>query len=54
VSLKILINRDIEDQSKQCDIFIEPPQLVDVNQSLFARPQEIIDIGYEYTKLLLQ
>lgn len=54
ISLNILLARDILEQSKQCEIFIEPPELVHVTQSLFANPQEIITIGYEYTKKLLQ
>lgn len=54
ISLNILLARDIVTQSKQCDIFIEPTKLVNINQSLFANPKDIIDIGYNYTKLLLK
>jgi NTE family protein len=52
-SLKILINRDIVRQSKECDIFIEPPLLSEISQSLFADPKKIINIGYEYAMSML-
>lgn len=54
ISLNILLARDIEKQSKECDIFIQPPGLVEVTQSLFANPKDIIEIGYKYTQWLLQ
>lgn len=51
--LSILLARDVKEQSTQCEIFIEPPKLKDIEQSIFVEPQKIIDIGYEYTKQLL-
>lgn len=52
--LSILLARDVKQQSTQCEIFIEPPQLKDIEQSIFIEPQKIINIGYEYTKQLLR
>ena len=54
IGLSILLARDVKAQTKQCEIFIEPPKLKDIEQSLFVDTQKVIDIGYEYTKQLLR
>lgn len=53
LSLKILINRDIVVQGAACDIFIEPPALADISQSLFVDTKKVIDVGYAYVMHML-
>lgn len=44
ISINVLLARGVKEKSKQCEIFIEPPKLADIDQSLFVNTQEIIDI----------
>lgn len=52
-AVEIMLWRAVRDCQSQCDIFIEPPALCQINQSLFVDPSEIIQIWYQYATQLL-
>jgi len=47
-SLQLTLARDIPEQKKQCELFFEPPKLVDIGLGILSDPEEIIAIGYDY------
>jgi hypothetical protein len=52
-ALKILLSNSVTAQHRQCDIYIEPPKLDNIEQSIFIDFRKIIAIGYKYTDKLL-
>ena len=53
-SLEMMVARDITDQSKKCDIFIEPPAIAKFGFGLGVKAQKFIDVGYDHTIKLLR
>ncbi|HXB11779.1 MAG TPA: patatin-like phospholipase family protein, partial [Bacteroidia bacterium] len=41
--------KEVEHKKKYCNMYIEPPALVNYNMFDFKKGKELIEIGYEYT-----
>lgn len=50
--ISVALHKDILHKKQLCDIFIEPPLLANYGMFQIKKAQEIIQIGYEYTKTL--
>ncbi len=44
--------KEVEQKKQYCNLFIEPPALVNYNMFDFKKEKELIEIGYEYTMQL--
>lgn len=45
----LALYKDVEQKKEYCDLFIEPPALVNYNMFDFKKGKELLEIGYEYT-----
>ncbi len=50
--VSIVLHKDIKHKAKKCDIFIEPPLLSNYGMFQMKKAEEIIEVGYQYTKSL--
>jgi len=50
--ISVALHKDILHKKHLCDIFIEPPQMANYGMFQIKKAQEIIQIGYDYTKSL--
>ncbi|RUM59198.1 MAG: Patatin [Persephonella sp.] len=53
-SLFLAIRSNTENNKKYCDIFLQPPQLVEIGLFSIKDLKKAIDIGYNYTKKFLE
>lgn len=52
--ISVALHKDILHKKHACDIFIEPPLLANYGMFQIKKAEEIIQIGYDYTKTLKQ
>lgn len=50
--ISVALHKDILHKKHLCDIFIEPPLMANYGMFQIKKAQEIIQVGYEYTKSL--
>lgn len=50
----LAIGSSVQDNSKQCDLFIEPEKLIKFSLLKLENAKEIFNIGYDYTLTLLE
>ena len=48
----LALYNEVRLKRKYCNVFIEPPALNDYSTFDFKRSEELIDVGYEYTRQL--
>ena len=50
--ISVALHKDIQHKKHLCDVFIEPPLLMNYGMFQIKKATEIIQIGYDYTKSL--